>query len=220
LGVRYLRGTDFGTGEAYQEFAVEFDYAEEGGELEFRTHSYGTSDLWVDRVSVTSYPADLPLQADGPFLTSWTLPAREGPARIGARFVDGAENASPEVALMVTVTDRSPPGGWRQFRCSGMTCTVQVRDTIAGLDTKSAAYRAAVGSDPSWGDWLPATCTGVDGSHDWETLTITDPAISATASSNSIQFRVYDLAAVPNEARSLVYTLYRVYLPLVMRSGG
>jgi len=126
------------------------------------------------------------------------------------------------------VTDRSPPGGWRQFRCGALTCTVQVRDAIAGLDVKSAAYRAAAGSGPSWGDWLPATCTGVDGSHDWETLTIKSPAaltgtvaaIPSSTRSDSIQFRVYDLAAVPNEARSPVYTLYHVYLPLVVRPGG
>jgi len=159
---------------------------------------------------------------------TWTLPAREGPATVRARFVDGAGNASPEVSLAITVTDRSPPGEWRHFRCGGFTCTVQVRDAIAGLDVKSAAYRAAAGSGPTWDDWLPAACTGVDGSHDWETLTITSPVAlagdvavtSAAARPGSIQFRVRDLAAVPNEAHSPVYTLYSIYLPLVVRPEG
>jgi hypothetical protein len=218
LGVRYLRGTDFKAQDAYHEFAVDFDYVQ-SAELEFRTHSYGTSGLWVDRVSVTSYPAGVPLS------TSWTLPAREGPTTIRTRFVDGAENASPEIPLAITVTDRSPPGEWRQFKCGGVTCTVQVRDAIAGLDASSAAYRTAMDNELSWGDWRQATCTGIDGSHDWETLTITNPValtgtvaiLSAAPRSGSIQFRVSDLAAAPNEGQSPVYALYRVYLPLVVQ---
>jgi hypothetical protein len=224
LGVRYLRGTDFKAQDAYQEFALDFDYIH-SGELEFRTYSYGVSDLWVDRVSVASYPAYLLPQVGGELAVSWTLPAREGPTTIRARFVDGAENTSPQSSLVITVTDRSPPGQWRQFQCNGVTCTVRARDAIAGLDVHSAAYRIAVGSEPSWGDWRQATCSGEDGSHDWETLTITSPvalidtvtAISVPTSYGQIQFRAYDVAAVPNEGRSPIYVLYQVHLPLVMR---
>jgi hypothetical protein len=165
--------------------------------------------MWFDRVTVVSYPNDLPAGAGS---ISWTLPAGEGIVTTTAKFVDRAENVSPDVTLAVTVTDDKPPGGWQGFQCAGATCTVLVRDVIAGLNVHSAAYRFAADGGSTWGDWLPATCTGVDGSHDWQTIAISEPDASM------VQFRIYDVAAVPNEGQSPEYGKWSIYLPVVLRN--
>jgi len=206
LGIRYLRGTDFKHGSAYQEIAVDFDYGTGGGEIEFRTAAYGLFDLWVDRVRIVSIPAEVLTQ------TAWTLPAREGPVTVTAKVVDRAGNLSGDVPLALTVVDDSPPSEWRQFWCHSLTCTVQVRDTIAGLDVGSAAYRMSMTGSVSWGDWLTATCTGTDGSHEWETL-----ATAAVPIHAAVQFRVWDVAASANAAQSPIYSLSHVFLPVVTR---
>jgi len=211
--VRYLRGTDIKTRGVYQEFAVDFPGAPDSGELVWQVDSFGVSDLWVDRISVADYPVEM-----AP-MTQWTLPAREGPATIVARFVDGAGNASSAGSLAVTVTDRSPPGPWRRFQCSGLTCTVQVRDAISGLDTGSAAVHFSQDGGQSWSDWLPVACTGEDGSHDWETLAVVVPGASTTVSAQQMQFRVVDRASTPNEGASPVYVRAWVYLPVAIRGA-
>jgi hypothetical protein len=210
LGVRYLRGTEFKAGDAYQEFAVDFWYPESGGRVEFRVDSGGTADLWADQVTISSYPVGVPAWI------SWTLPAREGVVTVTASFVDQAENISPGTSLAISVTDDSPPGGWRGFGCHGLTCTVKVRDTIAGLDVSSAAYRHSADGGITWTGWLSATCSGVNGSHNWETISAANVPL-AYAAGDAIQFRVYDAAVLTNEASSPVYRIQRVYLPLVMR---
>ena len=210
LGVRYLRGTEFRAGDAYQEFAVDFWYPEGGGRVEFRVDSGGTADLWADQVTISGYPVGVPAWI------SWTLPAREGVVTVTARFVDGAENVSPGATLAVSVTDNSPPGEWRGFGCHGLTCTVQVRDAIAGLDVGSATYRHSADGGTTWSGWLPATCSGANGSHDWETISAADVPL-VYAAGDAIQFSVYDSAVLSNEGSSPVYRIQRVYLPLVMR---
>jgi hypothetical protein len=130
--------------------------------------------------------------------------------------VDGAGNASAAVSLAVTVTDRSPPGSWRQFGCSGLVCTVQVRDAIAGLDVDSAAARVSQDEGRSWSEWLPAACTGQDGSREWETLTVAVSGIFAGAKERQIQFRVADRASASNQGFSPPYVHARVYLPVAI----
>jgi hypothetical protein len=212
LGVRYLRGTDFKAGGAYQEFAVDFEYPENGGQVEFRAEFYGAFDLWLDRVRIVSYPADVSPD------TAWALPAREGRARVTAKYVDGAGNVSADVSLTVTVVDTSPPGGWRQFRCTGWTCTVQVRDAIAGLDVGSAAYRYSADGGISWSDWLSATCSGANGSHNWETITAANVPLTLPAD-NAIQFKIRDWAVARNGGQSPGYRrqVWHLYLPIVSK---
>jgi hypothetical protein len=212
LGVRYLRGTDFKAGDAYQEFAVDFEYPENGGPIELRAEFYGAFDLWLDRVRIVSYPADVSPD------TAWTLPAREGRARVTAKYVDGAGNVSADVPLTVTVVDTSPPGGWRQFRCTGWTCTVQVRDAIAGLDVGSAAYRYSADGGISWSDWLSAMCSGANGSHDWETITAANVPLTLPAD-NAIQFKIRDWAVARNGGQSPGYRrqVWHLYLPIVSK---
>jgi hypothetical protein len=214
LGVRYIRGTDLKAGEAYQEFALDIPGVPDEGTLEWRVDAFGRSKLWVDRISLAHYPV-----TSAPAVT-WTLSPREGPATISARFQDGAGNVSSPVSLGVTVTDHSPPGQWRRFLCGVLTCTVQVRDAIAGLDTGSAEMRLSEDGGASWGDWLPVSCSGEDSSHEWETLTASVVDVPAEDSMEQIEFRVYDRAQRPNQGRSPTYLRIQVYLPIILRSAS
>jgi hypothetical protein len=211
LGVRYVRGTDVKVAGVYGEFPVDLAGIPDRGDLVWQVDSFGVSELWVDRISVTAYLIDLVPT------TTWTLVPREGPATLTTRFVDGAGNTSAVRTLALTVTDRSPPGAWRHLECSGLTCTVQVRDAIAGLNTDLAAVRVSADGGQSWSDWLPAVCSGEDGSHYWETLTAVIPVGRAAARTRQLQFRAYDRAAVPNVGKSSVYTRSWAFLPAVVR---
>jgi len=211
LGIRYLRGTDVMAGDSYQEFGVGFDYTQ--GELEFRTRAYGDLDLWVDSVRIVSYPTTVQPQV------AWTLPAREGPVTVTATFVDGAGNMSAGVPLVVSIVDDSPPGEWQGFGCSAASCSVQVRDAIAGLNPSNGEYQVSTDNGLSWSPWVSATCTGTLYSHDWETLTTTAPLPSASAQPLLIRFRVTDGAAIPNTGQSPEYALWRTFLPLVLKSS-
>jgi hypothetical protein len=225
LGVRYLRGTEFRAAGVYQEVGLDLATVEDG-EVWWRVDAFGPSELWVDRISVASYPLELP--GEGQPLT-WSLPPREGTARVMGRYVDGAENVSSRVSLTVTVVDGDPPAGWRNLECVERACSVEVRDVIAGLDTESGAARASYDGGASWGAWLPVTCTGEAGSHDWETLYLSgiDPetvgATSVLSCAAQIQFRVRDIASAPNEGLSPVYDYdrcYHGYLPYVVDSAS
>jgi hypothetical protein len=209
LGIRYLRGTDVLDGDTYQKFGVDFDYTE--GELEFRTRAYGHLDLWVDSVRIVSYPSAVQPQV------AWTLPAREGPVTLTATFVDGAGNTSAGVPLSVTLVDNTPPAEWQGFACSAASCSVQMRDVIAGLDPSSGEYQVSTDRGLSWSPWLSATCTGIPYSHGWETLTTTAPLPSAQPL--LIRFRVADGAAAPNIGQSPEYALWRTFLPWVLRDS-
>jgi hypothetical protein len=211
LGIRYIRGTDFRHGNVYQVFPV--DFVASSGELEFRTKSTGASDLWVDRVQIVSYGRDLVSLVD------WTLPAREGPVTVTARYLDRAGNLSGDVPLTITVTDDTAPGEWRQFRAGAMTATVQVRDAIAGLDVSSAEYQVSTDGGMSWSGWVSATCSGADGSHDWETITAAGIPSATSPDGAQVRFRINDAAALGNVGTSPTYTVWRVYLPLVTRNN-
>jgi hypothetical protein len=225
LGVRYLRGTEF-KADAYQEFGLDLVVEEEDEPVWWRIDAFGTSELWVDRISVASLPIELsPGSSPGggePLV--WSLPPHEGTATVMARYVDGAENVSLPISLTVTIVDLDPPAGWRNLWCTGRACSVEVRDAIAGLDTASGAVRASFDGGDSWTTWLPVTCTGAVGSHRWETLYLPGlaPEVGAFGSipacDAQIQFRVRDAAAAANEGRSPVYAYDRChhsYLPLV-----
>ncbi len=211
LGIRYLRGTDLLRGGSYLEFAVDFDYPASGGPLEFRTRTTGAHDVWLDRVRVITHPVDLPPQV------AWTLPARTGLVTVTAKYVDGAGNLSDDVSLVLVVGDDAPPGEWQGFRC-GASCVVEVRDALAGLDVSSAAYQFSTDGGTSWSGWLPATCSGVDGTQGWETVTTAD--IPFGSGETRVQFRIADLADPANEGQSPVYAVRRVFLPLVTRNLG
>jgi hypothetical protein len=208
LGVRYLRGTSFRYGDTYDEFAVDFYAASTA--LEFRVDASGSSDLWVDRVRIVSYPGAVPPAV------AWTLPAREGRTVVTAKFVDHAGNLSADVSQPVWVKDATPPQDWRAFRCTPTGCAIEVRDVIAGLDVSSGGYRVSSDGGLSWSDWFPASCSGIGASHEWETIA-SAPSSTFGPQTTHLQFRVRDVARLPNESVSPVLALWRVYLPSVLR---
>jgi hypothetical protein len=208
LGVRYLRGTDFRHGDAYDEFAVDFSAASTA--LEFRVEASGAADLWVDRVRIVTYPGAVPSEV------AWALPPREGRTLVTAKFVDSAGNHSADVSLPVWVKDATPPQDWRAFHCTATACTIEVRDIIAGLDVSSASYRISSDGGLSWDDWLPAACSGTLASHEWETITSGALSISG-AQATQLQFRIRDTARLPNESVSPALSLWRIYLPAALR---
>jgi hypothetical protein len=221
LGVRYPRGTEFKAANTYQEFGVDLVTTVDQT-VWWRIDAFGTSELWVDRISEASYPVELPSDSKS---LAWSMPPREGMSTVTARYVDGAENASPRVPLTVTVIDLDPPAGWRNLHCLERACRVEVRDAIAGLDTASGAARVSFDEGLTWSAWLPVTSTGEPGSHDWETLNLAQVQPQAhnaeppPGCNAQVQFRVRDVAAVPNEGTSPVYTFdscYHTYLPLVL----
>ncbi len=207
LGVRYLQGTDLG-GTDYAEFSV--DFAGSASPIEFRVAARGIADLWVDRVRIVTYPDQVPPEI------VWTLPPREGRTVVTAKYVDPAGNLSADVSLPVWVKDVTSPGEWRAFQCTGTGCVVQVRDCIAGLDASSASYRVSTDGGLSWGDWMPAACSGASGSHDWETVAA-GPLTALGSGDVQLQFRIHDVAHVPNESVSPAFFLWHAYLPAVWR---
>jgi hypothetical protein len=142
LGLRRLRGTDFRAAGAYQEFPVDFNYTDAGSfGLEFRTAFRSTADLYLDRVLIVGYPVSVATNAQ------WRLTPGEGLKTVTIKFIDGAGNVSTDLTRTVTLSDTSPPTGWRDFAYewwnggSALTCTVRVLDEISGLNVGSARHR-------------------------------------------------------------------------------
>ncbi|RMG91865.1 MAG: hypothetical protein D6708_07070, partial [Candidatus Dadabacteria bacterium] len=96
-----------------------------------------------------------------------------------------------------------PPGGWHAFSPSDwvgehtVTCTVQVSDRGTGLDVASAAYAYSTDGGATWSEWLPADCTGEDGSTEVETVSAASVPFgrdSGPEGLNRIRFRIADRA--------------------------
>ncbi len=205
LGLRRLRGTDFRAADVYQEFAVDFDYADAGtADLEFRTFFHAAADLYLDRVLVVRYPVDVAASAQ------WRLTPGEGLKTVTVKFIDGAGNVSADLTRTVTL-DTSPPTGWQEFAPEQWdggpppTCTVRVRDDGSGLDVDSARYRFSEDGGASWSGWLTATCTGISGTTDVQTITTSAVPFSLPRTpSNRVQFRVADVAGFTSTAAYVV----------------
>jgi hypothetical protein len=205
LGLRRLHGTDFRAADTYQEFPVDFNYADVGtAGLEFRIAFYAAADLYLDRVLVVGYPVEFAVSA------RWRLTPGEGLKTVTVKFVDGAGNVSADLTRTVTL-DVSPPTDWQDFVPAqwdggpSPTCTVRVHDEASGLDVDSARYRFSTDGGASWSDWFTATCTGISGTT--EVQTITTPAVPfglPRTPSNRVQFRVADVAGITSTATYVV----------------
>jgi len=221
LGLRRLRGTDFCAAGAYQEFPVDFNYSDAGTlGLEFRVTFRSTADLYLDRVLIVGYPTGVATSAQ------WRLTPGEGLKIVTAKFVDGAGNVSADLTTTVTLSDTSPPAGWRDFayewgsREYAPTCTVRVFDEISGLNVDSACYRFSTDEGVSWSDWLVATCTGISGTAELQTITASDvPFGQPREMGNRIEFQIADVKGYTSTAAYTVYTRF-FYLPLVFKGGG
>ncbi|MDY7042127.1 MAG: SpoIID/LytB domain-containing protein, partial [Chloroflexota bacterium] len=221
LGLRRLRGTDFRAANTYQEFFVDFDYTEAGTDgLEFRTAYRATADLYLDRVLIVGYPISITNS------TQWRLTPGEGLKTVTVKFIDGAGNVSTDLTRTVVLSDTSPPTGWRDFAPEwwgggdAPTCTVRVFDEISGLNVDSASYRVSTDGGLSWSDWAAATCTGVSGTVEIQTITASAvPFGRPRETDNRIEFQITD---VKGHTSSMSYTVRSnlVYLPLIMKEYG
>ena len=217
LGLRRLRGTDFRDADTYQEFPVDFDYADPGTYgLEFRTFFRSTADLYLDRVLIVGYPVGAANSAE------WRLTAGEGPKTVTVKFVDGAGNVSPDLTRTVTLSDTTPPNGWRDFAPewwgggSVPTCTVRVFDEISGLNVDSTRYRFTTDGGVSWSGWLVASSTGISGTTESQTITASGvPFSRPSKTANRIEFRIADMTGHISTA---TYTVRGgiVYIPLLI----
>lgn len=214
LGLRHLRGTDFRAAGVYQEFPVDFDYAEAGTMgLEFRVAFYATADLTLDRVLVVAYPLDFAPSAQ------WRLPPEDGCYSIVVKFIDGAGNVSDDLVQTVTL-DRSPPTDWNAFSPTQWdggpppTFTVRVWDAVSGIDVDSGRYRFTKDGGATWSAWLTATSTGVSGTTALQTLsTAPVPFELPWDTANRVQFRIADMVGLTSTATFVVRGPVRVEGP-------
>jgi hypothetical protein len=218
LGLRRLRGTDFRAPDTYQEFPVDFNYTDTGTfGLEFRTAFRSTADLYLDRVLIVGYPINVANSA------KWRLTPGEGLKTVTVKFIDGAGNVSGDLTTTVTLSDTTAPTGWRDFAPewwdggSLPTCTIRVFDEISGLNVDSARYRFSTDGGVSWSDWLVATCTGISGTTEIQTITASSvPFGQPRATANRIEFQIAD---VKGHTSTAIYTVRSriLYLPLIMK---
>ena len=216
LGLRRLRGTDFRASDTYQEFPVDFNYTDTGtAGLEFRTAFRSTADLYLDRVLIVGYPTNVVTTVQ------WRLAPGEGLKIVTVKFIDGAGNVSADLTSTVTLSDTSPPTGWRDFAWwrggSTITATVCVLDEISGLNVDSAHYRFSTDGGEAWSDWDTATCTGISGTAEIQTITASGvPFGQSRETANRIEFQIADMKGYTSTA---IYTVRSrlFYLPLVMK---
>jgi hypothetical protein len=97
--------------------------------------------------------------------------------------------------------DASEPREWANFSPTGHVngglqhCTLDARDPMSGLDVSTAEYRYSVDGGTTWSGWCGASCTGSDGSTEFETLSADVPFNNHDLSAgNLVSFRVSDMA--------------------------
>jgi len=216
LGLRRLRGTDFRAASTYQEFPVDFSYADAGtAGLEFRTAFRSTADLYLDRVLIVGYPINVATSAQ------WRLAPGEGLKIVTVKFIDSAGNVSADLTRTVTLSDTSPPTGWQDFVWWGggstITATVCVFDEISGLNVDNARHRSSTDGGASWSDWCVAMCTGISGTTEMQTITASGvPFGQPRETANRIEFQIADMKGYTS---TVIYTVHSriLYFPLVMK---
>jgi hypothetical protein len=200
---RVLNGADFPRENVYEEFALPFTYRDRwpacvdsriDDGLEFRTAFRATGDLTLDRVAVFASPQ--PAAASLP----WALRDEEGAQTLLVRLLDAAGNAT-ERSFSITLDKTAP-----QWRMTGVR-TVEVQDTLSGLNPATAAYALSSDGGSSWGSWQTLTLSATAG--------VTTPlslAVPETAGA-LLRLRVADRAG--NTSTTLASA--PVWLPMIWR---
>ena len=108
--------------------------------------------------------------------------------------------------------DTADPGDWQDFSPSDWTndrtpdCTVEVEDDDSGLDVSTAYYKYSTDGGSTWSSWISASCTGSDGTTDYETITASSVPFNQDSSwKNKIKFKIRDMAG--NMGYSSEYTV-------------
>ncbi|MCS7208386.1 MAG: S8 family serine peptidase, partial [Fimbriimonadales bacterium] len=143
----------------------------------------------------------------------WSLSsgASEGNATI--ELIVASRNGGSGSVQATVIIDGTPPGAWgewQNFQPTGVVygtpvCSVQVRDWRSGLSRATAAYRYSTDGGATWSDWLPAQCTGVDGSTQQETISTPPIRFPPSRTQNRVQFQIADRAG--NLGVSPAYTV-------------
>lgn len=216
LGIRRIRGTDFRQAGVYQEFSVDWVYPDAGTSgVEFRTAYQATADLYLDRVLVTSYPIDYATTA------SWQLLSGEGNKKVTVKFLDRAGNVSEDKDVLIEVIDTQPPGNWSNWSWhiepNKITFLVQVKDAISGLDVSSGRFRYSMNNGQSWSSWSAASCTGSDGTTNYQTVSL--PNLPITAPMDKPVLLEVEISDINENigATSHSFRIDLFFLPLVIR---
>jgi len=181
---------DYALDVAYQSTAATYEGSPNG--VEFRTNFQGLADVSLDRVTVFSAPLTLPT---GP----WEVRPIEGTQSVTARLLDQAGNAL-EVPLTVRL-DLTPP----ETIAMGIG-TATVRDTLSGLDTRSAAWSASDVRDWHFDTWTSIPLTAATGTT--EAVHLEAPA----GTKGWIRLRIKDVAG--NVLELNTYTLLPTPTPV------
>jgi len=119
--------------------------------------------------------------------------------RIQFQVADVAGN--PGLSPVYTIRiDRVEPGGWvamnlpAWFLGRTVTVSVQVSDTVAGLDVTSGQWRASSDGGISYGPWQAASVSGDSGVTTPQQITATITFAQDSRDQNRLQFRVADVA--------------------------
>ena len=151
-----------------------------------------------------------------PRKVDWNLKAESG-LQEGAYIFNieaDATNAGSQSKEIIVYYDITPPGGWKNFTPSDWTtdrtpdCTIEVNDTLSGLDVSTAYYKFSINSGSSWSSWIEADdCTGDDGTTDYET--ITEFSVPFNHDSDpidkcQIRFKISDMAGNTNESPAYI----------------
>ncbi|HDQ74236.1 MAG TPA: RHS repeat protein, partial [Chloroflexi bacterium] len=110
--------------------------------------------------------------------------------------------------VRVGIPETNPPADWRNMAPSGWSTetpadfSIEIRDTESGLNVHSAEYRLF--ENGVWGAWTSTgvSCTGLDGTRTYQTLTAQDVPIQ---DATRIQFRIRDMAG--NTGESTAYAI-------------
>jgi parallel beta-helix repeat protein len=109
--------------------------------------------------------------------------------------------------------DARPPGSWMGFSPAGWTnestpdCSIWAKDSLySGMDVSTAYYKYSTNGGSTWSGWNSASCTGSDGTTDYQTITASSVPFNQDSSwKNKIQFKITDMAG--NTGYSSSYTV-------------
>jgi len=144
---------------------------------------------------------------------TWTMSASTHGLKTIQCNAYSSNSGSYSKSIDVFVKDNTPPGGWKNFTPSDWTtdrtpdCTIEVRDTASGLDVSTAYYKFSINSGSTWSRWYGASCTGTNGTTDYETITASSVQFnhdSDPIDKCQIMFKISDMAGNTNESPAYI----------------
>lgn len=105
-------------------------------------------------------------------------------------------------------SDTLPPGNWANFSPAGwvnvqtVNTSVHAEDAVSGLDVDSAEYSYSIDGGSTWSTWHSASCSGVSGTTDPQTISASVPfgQDSSVSGLNKVRFRISDVAGNPGQS--------------------